>query len=163
MGKLWTNELPWLRFQNNFAVLNLVGDWWVLMVYQEQCCICWITRCCTGYQFLCAFASEQACLVFWWTWLQLFLSLLFVTVFIWGTELLHSMDHLLQPTLLRVSGSAHPADPVYLRQLPWLPVICFALGLEECRIKWCKDFGAKHFPPPHKHPILSKTIWSACC
>lgn len=131
------------------------------MVYQEQCCIRWITRCCTGYQFLCALASKEACLVIWWTRLQLFLSLLFGTVFIWGSDLLDSMDRLLQPTLSWVSGSAHPGDPVCLRQLPWLPVICFALGLEECRIKWCKEFRAKHFPARPKHPILSKTAWSA--
>lgn len=33
-------------------------------------------------------------------------------LFIWGTDLLHSMDHLFQPTLSWGSGSAQPTDPV---------------------------------------------------
>lgn len=108
-----------------------------------------------GYQFLCAFASKRAHPVVRMQ-LWLFLSLLFGTVFIWGTDLLHSMDHLLQPTHSWVSGSAYPIDPVCLRQLTWLPAISFALDLEDCRIKWCKDFRAKHIPTHPNIPSFPK-------
>lgn len=106
---------------------------------------------CTAPRFLCAFASKQACLVTWWTQLQLFLSLLFGTVFIWGTDLPCCMGHLLQPTTAGVSGSACPTEPVCLRQLPWLPVIWFALGIGIRLNKMVQGLQGQMLPPHTPH------------
>lgn len=126
------NKLAALTIPKIFSsILNQAADW-VLMVFQEQYCLCRTMRCCPGCQFLCSYICTDmlwpgglCCSCFSLSCLGLYTN---------GLPTFCMAYTAFSSLFLAVSGS------VQLRQLPELLVVWFALGWEECWVLQDKYF-----------------------